>query len=227
MRKSTTRKAPVTAWSYSRYSQYVKCHYMLKLSAIDKAPTEPSYILDRGNRIHKLGESFVRGNITGMPDELSKFGHEFRMLRKHKAEAELDLSVDKKWGPSHGQAWDTVWCRSYLDAVVKHKKSITVVDYKTGRIYTDAHMKQGSLYATCAFSHYPEAESVDVEFWYLDQDETLTLEFSRDEYAGLKSKWNRRTKEMLLDKKLLPNPGDSCKFCFHNPKKGGTCKYAE
>jgi len=219
----------ITAWSYSRYSYYKECPYKLKLSAIDKVKVDTPYAFIRGRKLHSLCENYLNGKIRGMPLELKPFEIELKTIKRMKATPEADLSVNKDWAPSFGTDWDNVWCRSYLDAVVlsKSKDVLAIIDYKTGRIYTEAHMKQAHLYATCAFGHYPDVQTINVEFWYFDQDETLELEFSRNDWKKMKAKWNKRVHNLLTDTKFMPNPSVlNCKYCFYNPKKGGPCKYA-
>jgi hypothetical protein len=42
----------ITAWSYSRYEQYVRCPLQFKLAVIDKVKTPVSDAMDRGRRLH-------------------------------------------------------------------------------------------------------------------------------------------------------------------------------
>lgn len=216
---------PITAWSYSRLSTYQKCPRQFKYKVVDRLPEPPNPAFEKGNRLDKMAESFVLGKITGMPKELRPFAKEMRELKRQMATPQHDLSVARNWSPSYSTDWNRVWCRSKLDATVVHDRDAVVIDYKTGRIYEDAHEMQGKLYATCAFAHFPDVQTVDVEFWYFDQDATLPFSYERAEFDGLKKYWEKAVLPMFRDRRYEPNPGDACLWCPFSKSKNGPCEY--
>jgi len=125
----------------------------------------------------------------------------------------MDLSVTKTWEPTHTKDWDGVWCRAFLDAVVVQDVECSIIDYKTGKIYEKDHEEQGKLYAPCAFAHFPEVEVVDVEMWYLDQEDVLTWQYTRDQFESLKKYWKKLSTPLFREKKYTPTTGDHCRWC--------------
>jgi len=216
-------KNTITAVSYSRWATYNKCPRMFRFAAIDKIPTPDNYASSRGSIMHAKCEQFVNGNIFGMPPELKGFAYELKELKRLQADTELDLSVSKGWGKSHGKDWNGVWCRMYLDVAVVEDIHADVIDYKSGKVYEDAHELQGKLYAAGTFAHFPKVKDVNVEMWYLDlkseNDDgeiirTLEWQYSRKEYPALKKYWEDQFKPMFRDTKFKPTPSNyACQWC--------------
>lgn len=220
-------KNRITAWSYSRYSTWIKCAFMLKCNAILRIKQPSNYFMERGTDIHNKGEQYLLGNIRGIPPEYKMFGDEMKMIKGMGALPEVDLAVAKGWKPSAGDDWNNVWCRAKVDADIPHEDETesTLIDYKTGRYYP-SHDEQGELYSICKFSHAKEVKIVDVEFWYLDSGDVKDFQYKRKDLAKLKKKWENRTKPMLTDTTFKPNPGQQCRKCFYSSKNGsGPCKY--
>lgn len=218
------KKPLITAWSYSRLSGYKQCPRKFKFKNIDKLKEEGNYAMERGLLVHKKAEYFVKGKITGMPKELKSFGAELKELRKRKALTEIDLAVTSSWKPTTYNDWNKVWCRGYADAVDRSEiGQSTVIDYKTGKIYEESHEEQGKLMATLEMIHNEECESVDVEFFYFDQDDLLSWEYERKDLPKLKRYWKAQVKDMFNDTKFLPCEGDHCRWCYQAKSKGGQC----
>jgi len=215
----------IKAWSYSRYSNYIKCPFKLKCSAILKIKEPSNYAMDRGTAIHSKGEQYLLGGIRGIPKEYNLFGTALKAIKLLGAVPEVDLAVDRKWSPSAGDAWDSVWCRAKVDADVSAEGVATLIDYKTGRVYP-THEEQGELYSVCKFAHAPDIKHIDVEFWYLDSGEVGKFAYERKDFEKLKRNWVDKTKKMLSDTKFLPTPGTACNRCYYSSKHGsGPCKF--
>ena len=220
-------KNRITAWSYSRYAAYNKCPFKLKCSAILRIKEPPNYAMDRGTDIHNKGEQYLLGNIRGVPREFKEFKEEIKTIKDMGAAPEVDLTIAKDFTPSAGDDWSHAWLRAKVDADVPHEteEEVTVVDYKTGKFY-DSHEDQGEIYAVNKMVFAPKAKVVDVEFWYLDIGDTLSLKFERKEFNRIKKKWVEKSKSMLTDTRFEPNPGAHCNKCFYSSKHGnGPCKY--
>ena len=215
---------------------FEKCRYLAKLKYIDKVP-EPARPLpagksehanDRGTRIHECAELFIRGGVEMVP-EIDKFKAQFEELRRLQAEGVVSLegewAVDKNWAPV---AWgsDTAWNRMKLDAfVLTTPTTARVIDYKTGKRFGNEvkHTEQGQIYQLAAFLRFPNLEHITTEFWYLDQNETDTKQYSRAQGVGYFDKYNNRLLAVTECEEFTPNPNAfSCKWC---PYKGGACEY--
>jgi len=227
----------IKTWSYSRLTDFEQCKLKAKLKYIDRVP-EPERPLpsgktehanERGTRIHEAAELFVKGGVELIP-ELSAFKDEFTRLRELYAEGKVSLegewAVDKDWVPV---AWNDrdVWARIKLDAFVRQSpEHAVVIDYKTGKRFGNEvkHAEQTQLYQLAAFMRYPELEKIDVELWYLDQDDLAHMKYSRTQGLKFFPRFDQRGKDITSATEFPPNPNAfSCRWCPYGPRGTGDC----
>jgi len=228
----------IKAWSFSRLTDFEKCRYMAKLKYVDKVP-EPARPLppgktehanDRGTRVHEAAELFVRGGVELAP-ELAKYAIPFTELRElhqaKKVSLEGEWAVDREWVPVAWMSQDA-WCRVKLDAHVKVSKThARVIDYKTGRIYGNEvkHTEQGQLYQLATFLRFPDLETIDVEFWYIDHGPELDMRttYTREQGTKYFDKFHTRGATLTDCDEFKPNPNVySCRWCPYN---GNVCTH--
>lgn len=222
MAKSKDKK-----WSYSRWSMYKKCPSQYHWHYILKKPRGSSRALERGLAIHAKAEEFVKGNITGFPDELKNFKKEFQTLKrefkKGNGFTEPDISLTKNFEAS--SKFKTDWFIGFAD-YAHFSDELTVIDYKTGKKYPD-HQDQGHAYSMSLLHLNPEIEKINVEFWYLDnkdKDDNIThFEHYRNELDRMTRAWQKRIDRMYSDKKFEATPNKFCNWCMRNKKNGGDC----
>lgn len=227
----------IKQWSFSKLQVFEQCKFRAKLQYIDKIP-EPERPLppgktehanDRGTRVHEAAEIFVKDNINLIP-ELHKFNEEFEQLKvlykQGLVSLEGEWAHDKDWNPV---AWNSAdaWLRLKLDAFVRPTSDYgIVIDYKTGRMFGNEikHAEQGQLYMASVFVRYPELEVVDVEFWYLDQDDLSQTRYTRKQSEHFLRKFTQRGDLITSTTDFPPNPNlFSCKWCPYGPKGTGHC----
>lgn len=252
-----------TAWSYSRYKDHRTCPRMAHWKHILKKPQGPkSPAMQRGGDIHKEGEHYVGGadmqGFSNVPKERRKlyakkgvrwflkevpasfkaFKKEMEALRKGKAVAEGRWAMSVAWKPVEFFDMARAWCRVILDARMEvGRKKVRVIDFKTGKVYPDDNEEQMELYAVSGFEHYPEADEIDVELWYLDQmrgplpgfapaiSNPIVKTYKRAQLPSLERKWRGKVIPILTDKRFVPNPGRNCGWCDYSQRKGGECQY--
>jgi len=210
----------VRAWSYSALKVYEECPYRTYISRVKgvKEPSGPA--ADRGTHIHQLAEDYVNGSIGELPKELEKFEGQFKELRELYADAKVELEgdwgFDLDWKPV-GWMEKATWARIKLDALVNEDEtSARVIDYKTGKKYGNeiGHSQQGLLYAIGTFFRYPHIQFVNVEFWYLDQNETTVKSYTREEAMVFAPNWHKRAIAMTTEEDFAPTPSkNSCRWC--------------
>lgn len=227
----------ITAWSFSRLKDYEECPFKAKLKVIDRMREPDRPAMARGTAIHKIAEDFVKGTLAKMPSDMTelvgypKFKTKFAALRKaaekQLAVAEGAFTFTSAWTPT-GWFEPDAWLRIKADAqlFVPAKKSVTIIDYKTGKIYEDSK-QQLALYALAAFLFYPEDEvqTVTGELWYLDHGDTIPLAFERSEMDEMRRQWEARSRAMLNDTIFAPKPGQYCRWCHFRKSNGGPCKF--
>lgn len=226
----------LTSWSYSVYTQYIKCPFSVCLDKIQRVriqePPNPAFA--KGDRVHGAAESHVR--ITGKPpaltEGLEKFKAKLDEFRKGKAAVELEWAFDAEYNPVDWRDWDRAWLRIKTDVCQDQKKPplVQIVDWKTGKVYPD-HKQQRSLYALGGLQLVKLGQlaggSKDVQLTashcYTDTGQTATEQFTMKDLAPLKREWATRIKQMMSDTTFNTNPGRHCTWCKFAKSKGGPC----
>lgn len=228
MAKTTKPLPRMRAWSYSRYKDYSTCPFKSKLKHIDGLKEPGNKAMERGSHIHKLAEDFVKLKQKTLPEELKMFAREFKKLQKLDTRTEDRWAFDMNWVPCEFFDSNT-WLRMVADAQhVKVLKSdeerMTVIDYKTGRIYGD-NQDQMQLYAVGVFHRFPAVQKVKVELWYIDSGDIIELEFNRSQAEELRQQWEERIKPMMTDTQFAPRPNRFCAKCHFRKANGGPCEF--
>ena len=211
-RKLTARGKRIPQyWSVSAYNNWRSCAYKYMLEKVHRLRGPASSAMERGIRIHKLFEELLKGNITGMPDELKSLKKEILNLKKYGGSPEESWTLTKDLKHTHPTDWKGAWLRAKLDAHVywEDHGELLIVDLKTGRF--NIAQSQMDLYAAMAQFYYPELKSVRVELWFTDQGEIHGQDYTPRQCKELWIRWTKRADKMLSDKKFAPNPGEACK----------------
>lgn len=221
----------IKTWSFSRLSTFEQCKLRAKLSYIDRIPEPPrplpagktEHANDRGTRIHEAAELYVKGGVELLP-ELQAFQSELDELRTRYAAGKVSLEGDwaftQDWIPT---AWNSsdAWLRMKLDAFVHLTPTHgVVIDYKTGRKHGNEikHAEQGQLYQLGAFMRYPELETIDVEFWYTDQDEISQVSYPKPQGIRFYTPFTKRGLALTENDEWQANPNYySCRWCPYKP----------
>lgn len=210
-------------WSYSSWSTFNRCPFLYQQSYIfgKRSPQGPSAA--RGERIHKLAEHYLKGDITGgIPGALKKFSAEFVALKAAKPVIEQFWGVSPEWKFVDGRSW----CVMKMDAAVlptKKDPTLHMIDHKTGREYPDHH-KQGELYLAIGFAKIPKLEKGATEFWYIDLGYPIRREYSREQMKEQTVVWKERGSQLLTAKKFKATPSEeACRWCHLRTDRGGSC----
>lgn len=214
------------AVSYSRISLYEQCPAKFYYKNIARLPEPERETLERGIKIHKAGEDFIKGDVAKVPKAYKAFEKEMVALRKQGAEAEKDWAFTRAWKPT-GWFDKDCWMRVKTDVAVVDKSLLRIVDHKTGKRYDDKHADSAQLYATGGVAIYDTIEKVRVEFYYLDlkKDNKATYEFGRAELIECRADWNRRAQRIEKDDKFLPRLNRYCDWCAYRASEGGPCPF--
>lgn len=219
--------APITAWSYSRYSDYERCPAFFKYKYILKLPTTAGPAMARGREIHKMAEDYLKAPKAGkVPPELKHFGTELKQLHRLSPLVECQWGFRTDWSPT-GWFGTDVWARGIADVAVAYEDlTIDVVDWKTGKKY-QTNEDQMELFGLLSLCKFPEYESVRTLLWYTDlaDDNEVERVYARKDVEGLKKKWAKAVVPMFADKKYPPRPNDKCKWCDFSKGKGGPCAF--
>ncbi len=226
---------PISAWSHSRLSVFEQCPLRAKLAYLDKVgepvrpplPNGQEYPNDRGERIHQLAENYVRGNLRKLPVELRPFQPELEELaalhKRKKVEMEQMWCFDRDWKRLPDGFQPTTWVRIKLDVIAwLSSSSAVVVDYKTGKRHGNEvkHGEQLQLYQLASFLRFPKLEEVVAEIWYLDQNELVSMSYTRSQGLRFLANFDRRGETLTTETEFKAKPNIfSCGYC---PFKSGT-----
>ncbi len=218
-------KQNITTWSYSRYSTYSLCPHKARRQFIDIAPSITNDAMQRGQRIHLAGESWMKNpKHVVLPTEYEHFKKEMHKLKKAGAIAEDQWTFTNKFNVT-GWFDEDAWLRMKLDVHLVQEVSMKVIDYKTGQLKDD-YFEQLDLYGLGAFLMYEGLENVVAEIWYLDAKVKVQETYSLKDYPRLKKEWLEKTKPLLSDTKFLPSPNYLCKWCqFRRNGGDGSCRF--
>lgn len=219
----------INSVSYSKLVDFEQCPRRAKMKHIDKVAEEKAPAAERGTEIHQKAEDFVRGLIQDIPPELLKFETEFNILQREFPKGNISLEgewgFDKDWHPTE---YKSAWLRMKADGVFfKTVKHAVVIDYKTGRSWGNElkHSEQVLLYAIATFINYPYLDEIEVELWYLDQNEILAKTYTREQALRMLQMFERRMKKVTSATEFPANPTViTCKYCPFGPNKGGQCE---
>jgi len=197
-------------WSLSRYNKWRGCSYQYLLESILKYRAPKSRAMERGIRIHSLFEHLLKGDVTGMPDELSSLRKEIKNLARYGGNPEESWTLTEDFQKTHAKDWNRAWLRAKIDAhqYFEDDGELVIMDLKTGRF--NVAQAQMDLYAAMSQFYYPDAESIRVELWFSDQGEIHGEDYTPKRSKELWKRWVKRGKDMLADRKWLPSPGPAC-----------------
>jgi CRISPR/Cas system-associated exonuclease Cas4 (RecB family) len=217
-------------WSPSSLLDYEACPALFYRRRVLRLPEPPSPALERGNVVHRLLEDHVRLSKP-LPSE---FGAWEQMLVDLKSGpqlyAEENWVLNDRWAREVDRSKAWAWLKTdlhWLDG-----DHLSVVDYKTGRIYADKHRDQFRIYAVAGAMLYPSVTRVTVEGWYIDQNEIKQDEYDADELRDKhREEIEERARRVLVAAadpatERDERPGDVCRYCPFSQRKGGPCTSA-
>jgi RecB family exonuclease len=228
--------ATLTSWSFSVYTQYIKCPYSICLEKIQRIritePENPAFV--KGNRMHAGADTFIGsiGKAPPIPAELVPIKDKLVKYRKLKARTEQEWAFDRQWNAVAWNDWDKAWLRIKTDvcADTLEPPTVDIVDWKSGKQYDD-HRQQRSLYAMGglqlvqlgALAGGSKDTTLTAQHVYIDTGQAATETYKMKQLPALKREWMARIEQMMSDTVYTPKPGSACRWCKFGKSKGGPC----
>lgn len=229
------KENPITAWSYSRLKGYEECPRQFQYRNIRKLKEPKGDAMFRGIKIHNEAANFLEGKVDRVPISCLNFMAELVELKAFHPIVEQKWAFNKNMKPTGWMSKDC-WLRATLDiGLIYGDGTGEAIDLKTGKKYDD-YDDQLDLFAYTMFKMHPTkiTKSVTVRLWYLDVNEEVTREISKeqafDRFEGLKE----RAEVMMSAKRFPPNPSWKCGGarkdgttwgCHWRASNGGPCEY--
>lgn len=214
-------------WSFSQWKDYEQCPLRCKLKYLDghREPSGPA--AERGNQIHKKVEDWLSdpGPIP-LPEEFKAFEDDLLRFKEEGYQVEVPFALDRAWTRTE---WDLRWMGARIDAMgctlVDGESCWHIIDWKTGKIRKEDHLKQASLYALTMFLIDTTTDFVKVDFYYVDQGVVLPYgDWNRkDDFEPMHDTWKTRVFPMMQDACFEPKTGPLCGWCHFRKSNGGPC----
>lgn len=235
-----TKPKPISAWSMSRYSDYMQCPAAFKYRYIVKLPTAKHPAAARGITVAEETDKWFKRARRTMPKELKPLESTYKLLHKDKTvESELAWNFTKKWEPCAWNDWDNCWVRMRIDLATTAPTVFRVFDNKTGKYNENnvqKYMLQLDLYAAGASVVKAATKIKEVHVQLLFSDLGIKYPenpkvYTIEQAARQRREWEKRVKPMMSDTTFATRPGYYCRWCpfSHNTimpnGKPGPCKY--
>lgn len=213
------------AWSWTRLSMFEKCPKQFHHTHILKdVPKPDNKIFVRGKRVHKKLEDAIKFKATEklMADtedtEVARIAPIIEGLFNQgldELHAELELAWDINMVPSSWFDTKKTWLRCGYDVAAIKGSVAWIWDWKTGKNY--GYSDQLKLFAATAFVKWPQVNTVNTRYIYVDQKETEPKTFHRSSYDQIWQDFgNRQTMIQIANEtgnwEMKPTPFN-CKWC--------------
>lgn len=215
-----------TAWSYSSLTSFETCPRRYKLVRIKKAVVEPqTEATTHGNEVHKALEVSVRDN-TALADKYARYANLVDAVKAAPGEkqAELKFGLTNALTPT-GFFSPDVWVRGVFDLVIQREKSVTVIDWKTGKPKNDGD--QLKLFAAASFAMFPQVQTVRTGYAWLAYNKLDQEKFERAQAPEIWKEFRGRVARIDLahhSDNYPPRPSGLCKaWC---PVPASMCEFS-
>lgn len=210
-----------TRHSYSSISTYEECPAKYAYSYLYNLPWPSSAAMERGTRLHKLGEDYFKEAAAPIPYDLRRIGHLINTAKARGAEPEQVFLVTHAWAPTEDQS--KAWVKAIVDYHWVEPGVVYVRDFKSGREYP-SHREQLELYSILGLLKYPHVERAESAAVYIDGGyEAQDASIIRPMLPYLINKWQSKIVRIEQDNDFIANPGGACRWCPYAASAGGPC----
>ena len=203
----------MTAWSYSSLTAFETCPRQYHITRVLKAVTQPETEEQRwGNEVHKALELRVREGVP-LPPKLVQFEPIAAKILSSKGAvfAEQKIGLTDQLEPC-GFFDTNCWYRGIIDVGVVHTLTVSLLDYKTGKIKDDHN--QLDLFSAAYMSAHPEVKSAKSGYIWLKHGKMTCKSLNREKVPIIWHDFRYRVDRLntaYANEKWVPNPSGLCK----------------
>jgi hypothetical protein len=212
-----------TRHSYSSLKLFKQCPAAYKYSYMQRIPSPSTGAMDRGTRLHKLAEDYMKSTDMPCPYDIKKIGLKIYQLREKGAVAEETWLLDKDWEPTDDESKARL--KAIVDVHIPPRTTNVLVlhDYKSGREYPE-HADQLELYALTGLRRYPSVVRAEASAIYIDAGTTgPSRSILREMFPKLSRRWTELMDRVDDENAFMPTAGGHCRRCSYRSDNGGPC----
>ncbi len=184
-------------YSASKIKKFYECPLLFKYKYIDKlkVPFVEKIAFEKGKFFHyvlenypKIPEKDFNFKLSSISD-IDDYGELLKDLLKEPQLKELlvndDIIEKEFWFKIMDTEGRIKLFQGQIDYLRIGSDKITIVDWKTGKQWgTDGSLEdpQVLIYAVWAFQEYPEINTVEASYYYLEQNKVVGYTFERSEH---------------------------------------------
>lgn len=171
---------PLSHSSLEKFKTCPKQFYHLKVAKdVQDSPGEAALW---GSRVHKAFEVALEVAVN-LPPELSMYQHYIDLIRRFRGEryVEHELGVRQDLS-SCGFSDHDVWARCIIDVLIVDGDRAFILDHKTGKVKPSTQLMFSSL---LVFSNFPQVETCQTAFYWLNKDELTKATYERKNAPSL------------------------------------------
>lgn len=228
-------------FSFSKINTFLFCPMKFKLSYIDKIRVKNSNIaLEKGSYIHQRLEDHsnsialtnfnfrlsTREQILEFDNIVDTFINSelgMKYLTPTTFGVELDFALlleDKKLRATNYYNKEAL-IRGKIDHAIQNGNVMTLLDWKSGRVRDEPDVLQVVVYALWCFITYPEIETVQAAFVYVEHGEEKSFTFHRDSIEQLQGAVLRNIAKVEVAEDYPKKESNLCQWCDY--RKNGYC----
>lgn len=212
---------PVISVSYSKYSTWQQCPKKFEYLYIHKLKEAPSEILERGTRLHKEVEEFIKLADMPCPDCAKPF-EKYLTEIKPKAVSEEFWQCDENFEPTAPFSPATRMVGK-VDIYTIKGNTLYIIDIKTGKV-RDKQIDQLELYGLMGFKKFDFVDTVVLKLLYLDSGVEVEHTFTKSQEPLLLKMWQARLRPFKEALEFPANPTALCGWCsFSKNHFDGPC----
>ena len=180
--------------------------------------------LIRGLNVHKALENYLIKRNAGQNEipvntlaevETTKPFVEKLLASYSSVLPESQVSINDAWKQVDWFSKESYY-RAIFDVIAIRPDSVFIGDYKTGKFrdYTpDSGYGQLELSAAIALNLWPEVETVQTTYLYVDHRKTVTKNFERSDSEHLVTWFKKEHDKVNAEENFDPKQNEFCKWC--------------
>jgi len=229
-----------TPYSFSKQNTFETCKLKFKFQYIDKIRTEfkMNAVLEKGSYIHLILEQLAKNNGV-LPEIEYNFKHStdeeihnYKTIAHNFVYSELgykylDNTDDKFFGAevefgvkSENGIWSSTnyydkkaLFRGKIDHANKIGSTMYLLDWKSGRVSAFPAPLQLVMYAVWCFLKFPEIDTVNTAFVYLEHGKEKRYIFKRKHLRSLQEKIAEKLYNIEMETEFPKTESALCEYC--------------